>query len=168
MSLGATQPLVKMSTRNIPGGKGGRCVRLTTSPPSRAECHEIWEPKPPVTFWAAPGMLRDSFTLYAQFHILVTINIYICPLQHSPIRHCNGSTLHLLPSEIRISKPCISWLRWMVTCLSLLKSFFNPWPVHSGHLVVKLAQVQVFIPALRFSPVNIIPPILPIHTCNSI
>jgi hypothetical protein len=24
---------------------GGRCVRLTTSTPSRAECHEIWEPK---------------------------------------------------------------------------------------------------------------------------
>jgi hypothetical protein len=38
MALGSTQPLVKMSTRNIPGGKGGRCVRLT-SPPSCAECH---------------------------------------------------------------------------------------------------------------------------------
>ena len=30
MARGSTQPLVKMSTRNIPGGKGGRCVRLTT------------------------------------------------------------------------------------------------------------------------------------------
>ena len=40
MALGSTQPLVKMSTRNIPGGKGGRCVTLTSSPPSRAECHE--------------------------------------------------------------------------------------------------------------------------------
>ena len=30
MALGSTQPLVKMSTRNIPGGKGGRFVRLTT------------------------------------------------------------------------------------------------------------------------------------------
>ena len=40
MALGSTQPLVKMSTRNILGGKGGQCVRMTTSPPSRAEYHE--------------------------------------------------------------------------------------------------------------------------------
>ena len=40
MALGSTHPLVKMSTRNIPGGKSGRCVRVTTSPPSSAECHE--------------------------------------------------------------------------------------------------------------------------------
>jgi len=32
MALGSTQPQVKISTRNIPGGKGCRCVRLTTSP----------------------------------------------------------------------------------------------------------------------------------------
>jgi hypothetical protein len=62
MALGSTQPLVKMSIRNIPGRKGGRCARLTTSPPSRAECHEIWEPKPPGTLWATPGLLWDSFT----------------------------------------------------------------------------------------------------------
>jgi hypothetical protein len=61
MALGSAQPLVKMSARNILGGRGGRCVRLTTSPPSRAECHVIWEPKPPGTLWATPGLLRDSF-----------------------------------------------------------------------------------------------------------
>jgi hypothetical protein len=33
MAPGSTQPLTVMSTRN-PGGKGGRRVRLTTSPPS--------------------------------------------------------------------------------------------------------------------------------------
>jgi hypothetical protein len=64
MALGSTLPLVKMSTTNIPGGKGGRCVRLTTSPPSRAVCHEIWESKTPGTLWATPGLLRDSFTFY--------------------------------------------------------------------------------------------------------
>ena len=40
MALGSTLPLLKMSTRNIPEGKGGRCVKLTTSPPSCAEFHE--------------------------------------------------------------------------------------------------------------------------------
>ena len=62
MALGLTQLLVKTSTRNIPGGKGGLCVRLTTSPPSRAECHEIREPKPPGTLWAILGLLQDCFT----------------------------------------------------------------------------------------------------------
>ena len=70
MALGSTQPLVKMSTRNIPGSKGGRCVRLRTSPPSRAGCHEIWEPKPPGTLWATPGLLRDSFTFTGSWKCL--------------------------------------------------------------------------------------------------
>jgi hypothetical protein len=34
MALGSTQPLIEMCTRNIPGVKGGRHVRLTTSSPS--------------------------------------------------------------------------------------------------------------------------------------
>jgi len=36
----------------ILGGEGGRCVRLTTLPPSWAECLEIWEPQHPGTLWA--------------------------------------------------------------------------------------------------------------------
>jgi len=42
--------------------KAADAVRPTTSPPSCAECHEIWEPKPPGTLWATPGLLRDSCT----------------------------------------------------------------------------------------------------------
>jgi len=39
----------------FPGGKGGRCVGLTTWPPSCADCLEIWEPQPPGTLRACPG-----------------------------------------------------------------------------------------------------------------
>ena len=38
------------------GGKGGRCVGLTTLSPSCADCLEIWESQPPGTLWACPGM----------------------------------------------------------------------------------------------------------------
>jgi hypothetical protein len=36
VALGSTQPLKEMSTRFISWSKGGRCVRLTNLPPSRA------------------------------------------------------------------------------------------------------------------------------------
>jgi hypothetical protein len=33
MALGSTQPLTKMSTRDLPGGKGPLARKATTSPP---------------------------------------------------------------------------------------------------------------------------------------
>jgi hypothetical protein len=56
MALGSTQSLTEMTTRNISWGKGGRCVELTTLPPSCADCHEIWEPQPPGTLKACVGL----------------------------------------------------------------------------------------------------------------
>ena len=56
----------------FPAGKVGRCVRLTIWPPACAECHEIWEPKPPGTLWATPGLLQDCFT--CTFHKYYTSN----------------------------------------------------------------------------------------------
>ena len=48
MTLGSSQPLRDVSTRNIPWDKGGRCIGLTNLPLSYAFCHEIWEPSGPV------------------------------------------------------------------------------------------------------------------------
>ena len=57
MALGSTQPLTEMNNRNISWrGKGGRCVGLTTLPPSCADCLEILEPQPPGSFRACPGL----------------------------------------------------------------------------------------------------------------
>jgi len=38
------------------GGKGSWCVRLTTISLSCADCLEIWEPQPPGTLGACPGL----------------------------------------------------------------------------------------------------------------
>jgi hypothetical protein len=76
MALELTQPLLKMSTRNTLGGKGDRCVRLTTSPPSRTECHEIWESKPPGTLWVTPGLFRDTFTFTFLYVFCLNILFY--------------------------------------------------------------------------------------------
>ena len=38
------------------GGKGGRCVGLTTLPSSCANCLEIWERQPPGTLQACNGI----------------------------------------------------------------------------------------------------------------
>jgi hypothetical protein len=56
MALGSTQPLTEMSTRNISWGKGGRCVGLTTLPPSCADCLKIWEPQTTGTVRACNGI----------------------------------------------------------------------------------------------------------------
>jgi hypothetical protein len=40
----------------FPGGKEGRCVGQTNLPPSCADCLEVWEPQPPVTLRACPGL----------------------------------------------------------------------------------------------------------------
>ena len=40
----------------FPGGKGGRCIGLTTLPTSCAECLKIWEPQPPGNLRACNGI----------------------------------------------------------------------------------------------------------------
>jgi len=46
----------------LPGDKSCQCIRLTTSPPSWAYCHEIWEPRSPGSIRASPALYRDCST----------------------------------------------------------------------------------------------------------
>jgi hypothetical protein len=55
MVLGSTQRLIEMSIWGVEG-KDGRCVGLTTLPPSCADCLEIWELQPPGTLRVCNGM----------------------------------------------------------------------------------------------------------------
>jgi hypothetical protein len=38
------------------GGKGSRCIGLTTLPSSCDDCLEIWEPQPTGNLWGCPGL----------------------------------------------------------------------------------------------------------------
>jgi hypothetical protein len=62
-ALGSTQPL-KMSTRNSPGGEGGRCVELMTNHPSSAERQEIRGLNLPGPPRASGGLLWEYLYLY--------------------------------------------------------------------------------------------------------
>jgi len=47
----------------ISWGKGGRCVGLTTLPPSCADSLEIWEPDPPGTLKVCPGTWYEEYIM---------------------------------------------------------------------------------------------------------
>jgi len=72
VALGSTQPLTKMSTMVISwGGKGGWCIGLTTLPALCDDHLEIWEPQPPGTVRACPGLSWDCFAFVPVFQFLV-------------------------------------------------------------------------------------------------
>jgi len=50
------QSLKETSNKNISWGKGGRCLGLTTLPPSCADFHETCDAEPPGTLWDSLGL----------------------------------------------------------------------------------------------------------------
>jgi hypothetical protein len=70
MALGSTQPLIEMSVRSRPGGKGQpvhKADNLT------AICEPIvqkmWEFRRLTTVWASTACYRDSFTFFTLLHL---------------------------------------------------------------------------------------------------
>ena len=55
------------------GGKGGRCGGLTTSPPSCADCPEIWVSHPPGILMACPGLQWDFFNFYLYLYVRIAV-----------------------------------------------------------------------------------------------
>jgi hypothetical protein len=65
MALGSTQPLEKMSTKNLHGGGGkGRPARKADNLTAICEpiVEKVWEPRPLTTLWVTSACYRGSFT----------------------------------------------------------------------------------------------------------
>jgi hypothetical protein len=61
MALGSTQPLTEISTRNLPGGKSGRRVGLTTLPLSVSRMSENVGASTSRNPKGLHGLYRDNF-----------------------------------------------------------------------------------------------------------
>jgi len=104
---GSTQPLTEISNRNISWrGTGGRCVGLTTLPPSCADYLEIREPEPHGTLMACRRIALSFIT--SPPNLSTPIFLSQChPIQiKSPPRNTNFAKPHLLsPSRFRTISP---------------------------------------------------------------
>jgi hypothetical protein len=72
MALGSSQPLIEMSTMNLPGGKG--------RPASKADnltaicgpiVQKMWEPQHLTTLWASTACFRDTFIFLLYFALQI-------------------------------------------------------------------------------------------------
>ena len=102
-----------MSTRNIYWGKGGQCVGLTTLPPSRVDCLEIWEPQPPGTLkvLSRPVMVLLYIYIYCTFNKQIAIIVLFF--------------VECLPEDGR-KRPKPPW-RLRKVCILLLECIWWPW-----------------------------------------
>ena len=71
MALGSTQPLTEMSTRLFPGGKGGRCVRLTTNHHSVPLSRSLGT----LTSWNPLGLSRPVMGLLYLYLVLTIVSV---------------------------------------------------------------------------------------------
>ena len=85
-----------MSIRGLPWGKGDRCVRLTTLPPSGADCLKILRAS---TSRKPNSLSKDDFYLYYYQNCLSAV--FKCYFV-SCARHCKFGRLALALSQINI------------------------------------------------------------------
>jgi hypothetical protein len=60
MALGSTQPLIEISTRNLPGGKGCPVRKADVTAVCEQIVDKIWEPQYLTTLWTSTACYRDG------------------------------------------------------------------------------------------------------------
>jgi len=83
--------------------------RAPTLPPACADCLEIWEPQPPGTLRACPGLYRDCFIFHktvssSNFVVWEYISVGATSTQLNPYLDCNGRPVASVSP--RVSEGC--------------------------------------------------------------
>ena len=101
MALGSTQPLTEMSTRSISwGGKGGRCVRLTTYHHPVPLSRNLGN----LTSWNPLGLSRPVMgLLYLFFYLLHFGTLSECATNHSLLPQLASHSVCLVSAHVTVT-----------------------------------------------------------------
>ena len=117
MALGSTQPLTEMSTRCISWGNGGRCVKLTTLPPSCAVVMKsgnlnFLEPSGPLQAYNGTALPFLPFTmrLIVQWSLhFVAFGIFSKAVTVTSVKslgHCPFSHMMISEADLKLFALC--------------------------------------------------------------
>jgi len=121
------------------GGKGGRCVGLTTLPPSCADCLEIWEPQSPATLraFSRPVMgLLYFFSTFLFVLIIIILNVDSnSEVSRTHVRNAHHHTVCILPvvTPLNAATACVAGTNSGFICglYKLTPSFWFATVIHS-------------------------------------
>jgi hypothetical protein len=148
MTLGSTQPLTEMRTRNLPGGKGRPALKADNlNAVYESIVWQIWEPWRLTYLWAPTACCRVSFTLFTciiKDWLSVVLDRVLADIRST---HASKST-----AEKRNPVSTARWQAWLVVTPSALRPNLSFEPTGLGiEPVLALAQKLTCNDTLAFS-----------------
>jgi hypothetical protein len=99
---------------------------------------EIWEPKPPGTLWATPGLLRDSFNFIIIIIIIImSVNYYCLPaVVRKRVDNVNWRVIFKL-EIISVGCDLLEGLCFRYNIFGNVAGWWNKWWCLWGHLALR-------------------------------